>query len=58
MNISLSVFAPENWVSRVGSGSSIRRHPAHLHTKAESGAYGISPEFRGSVYLSAYLIVQ
>ena len=33
-------FAPENLVSRDGSGASpVPRQPAHLHTKAESGAY-------------------
>ena len=39
MNISLSVFAPENLVSRDGFGSPVPRQPAHLHTQAESGAY-------------------
>ena len=39
MNISLSAFAPENLVSRDGFGSPVPRHPAHLHTQAESGAY-------------------
>ena len=39
MNISLFAFAPENLVSRDGSGSSVPRQPAHLHTQAESGAY-------------------
>ena len=35
-----STFAPENLVSRDGSGSPVpRRQPAHLHTQAESGAY-------------------
>ena len=37
MNISLSLFAPENLVSRDGFGSSpVPRQPAHLHTQAES----------------------
>ena len=40
MNISLSTFAPENLVSRGGFGSPVpRRQPAHVHTRAESGAY-------------------
>ena len=39
MNISLSVFAPENLVSLDGFGSPVPRQPAHLHTQAESGAY-------------------
>ena len=39
MNISLSVFAPENLVSRDEFGSPVPRQPAHLHTQAESGAY-------------------
>ena len=46
MNISL-----ENLVSRDGLGSPVPRQPAHLHTQAESGAYGIPPDFRGGVYL-------
>ena len=51
--ISLSLFAPENLVSRDGFGSPVPRQPAHLHTQAESsGAYlGISPEFRDGVHL-------
>ena len=39
MNISLSLFKPENLVSRDGFGSPVPRQPAHLHTQAESGAY-------------------
>ena len=39
MNISLSAFVPENLVSRDGFGSPVPRQPAHLHTRAESGAY-------------------
>ena len=35
----LSAFAPENLVTRDGSGSPVPRQPAHLHTQAESGAY-------------------
>ena len=44
-------FAPENLVSRDGFGSPVPRQPAHLHTQAESGAYGIFPEFCGGVHL-------
>ena len=39
MDISLPPFAPENLVSRHGCGSPVLRHPAHLHTQAESRAY-------------------
>ena len=40
MNISLSVFVPENLVSRDGFGSPVPRQPAYLHThQAESGGY-------------------
>ena len=39
MDISLSPFAPEYFVSRHGFGSPGPRQPAHLHTQAESGAY-------------------
>ena len=49
INISLSAFVPENLVSRDGFGSPVPRQPAHLQTQAESGAYGIPPEFRGGV---------
>ena len=38
MNTSLSVFAPENLVSRDGFGSPVPRQPAHLHTQAELAA--------------------
>ena len=39
-NIFLSAFAPENLVSRHRFGSRpVPRQPAHLHAKAESGAY-------------------
>ena len=37
--ISLSAFAPEVLASRNGSGSLVRRQPAHLHTQAESDAF-------------------
>ena len=30
---------PKNLVSQDGFGSPVPRHPAHLHTQAESGAY-------------------
>ena len=49
--ISLSAFPAENFVSRDEFGSPVPRQPAHLHTQAESGAYGIPPEFRGGVHL-------
>ena len=39
MNISLSAFAPENFVSRDGFGGPTPRQSAHLHTQAEYGAY-------------------
>ena len=52
MNISLSAFAPENLVSRDGFGNPVPRQPAHLHTRAESGAYlRDSSEFRDSLLL-------
>ena len=35
----MSLFAPENLVSRDGFGSPVPRQPSHLHTQAESGAY-------------------
>ena len=35
MEGSLSPFAPENLVSRGGSGSPVPRQPAHLRTQAE-----------------------
>ena len=42
-------FAPENLVSRYGFDSPVPRQPAHPHTQAESGAYGIPPDFCGGV---------
>ena len=39
MNISMPPFAPENLVSRDGSGSPVPRQLAHLHSQAESGAF-------------------
>ena len=36
---SLPPFAPENMASRDEFGSPVPRQPAHLHTRAESGAY-------------------
>ena len=51
MIFSLSTLAPENLVSRDGFGRPVPRQPAHLHTQAKSGAYGIHPEFRGGVHL-------
>ena len=38
INISLSLFAPENLVPRDGFGSTSPCQPAHLHAQAESGA--------------------
>ena len=38
-SVSLSLFAPENLVSRDSFGSPVPRQPAHLHTQAESYAY-------------------
>ena len=49
INFSLFPFARENLVSRDGFGCSVPCQPAHLNTRAESGAYGIPPEFRGGV---------
>ena len=51
MNHSLSPFASKNLVSRDGFGNPVQRQSAHLHTQAESGAYGIPPESRGGVHL-------
>ena len=39
INISLSAFAPESFVSRDRFGSPIPRQSAHLHTQAESDTY-------------------
>ena len=50
MNISLSALAPENLLLRDGFDIPVPRQPAHVHTQAESGAYGIPPEFRGGVH--------
>ena len=38
-NIPLSPCVPENLVSRDGFSRPVPRHPAHLNTQAESGAY-------------------
>ena len=55
MNISLSPFAHENFVSRDGFGSPVPRQPAHFHTQAESGAYlrdsGLPSCAAASIYL-------
>ena len=54
MNIFLSAFAPDNFVSRDGFGNPVLRQPAHLHTQAESGAYltGFLPSSAAaSIYL-------
>ena len=39
INISLSLFAPENLVSRDRFGSPVPRQPAHLHTQAAPGSH-------------------
>ena len=39
LNISVSAFAPEKFVSRDWFDNLVSRHPAHLITQAESGAY-------------------
>ena len=50
-NLSLSPFAPENFISRNGFGSPVPRQPAHLQTLAESGAYlRDSSKFCGGVH--------
>ena len=50
----LSPYAPDNLVTRDGFSSPIPRQPAHLHTKAESGAYlrnsSRVPRRRPSIY--------
>ena len=55
---SLSPFAPENLVSRDGFGSPVPRQPAHLHTRAESGAYlrysSRVPRRRPFIYLNRH----
>ena len=38
-NIPLSPYVPENLVSRDGFSRPVPRQPAHLHARAESGAY-------------------
>ena len=46
-------------VSRDGFGSGpVPRQPAHLHTQAQPGAYGIPPEFRGGVHLFDSTIIR
>ena len=51
-NFPLSLYVPENLISRDGFSRPVPRQPAHLHTQAESGAYSrILPEFRGGVHL-------
>ena len=53
INISLSPYAPENLVSRIGFDSPVLCQPAHLHTHRLSLVltYGIPLEFRGGVHL-------
>ena len=48
---SLSPFAPENLVSRRVRPSRPASACSIPHTQAESGAYRISPDFRGGVHL-------
>ena len=54
----LSLFAPENSVSRDGFGSPIPRQPAHLHIQAESGAHSRDstrvPRRRPYIYLNRH----
>ena len=38
-NIPLSLYVPENLVSRGGFSSPVSRQPGNLHTQAETGAY-------------------
>ena len=45
---------PENLVPRDGFSSPVPRRHAHFHTQAESGAFGIPPEFRDGVHLFIY----
>ena len=58
IDIFLSAFAPENLVSRDGSGSTVSRQPTHLHTQAESGAYlrdsSRVPRQRSYIYLNRH----
>ena len=51
MNISLSVFAPENLVSRDGFGSPVPRQPAHSILGLNLLTYEILPDLRGGVHL-------
>ena len=56
MKISLSPFAPEHMISRNGSGSSVPRQPAHLHTLAEYGAVSSRvPRRRLFFYLNCHI---
>ena len=58
MNTSVSPFAPDNFVSRDGFGSSVPRQPAHLHIQAESGAcirdFSRFPRRRLFIYLNRH----
>ena len=52
MNISLSAFAPEKFVSRDGFGSPLPRQPAHSILRLNLVLkHGIPPEYRGGVHL-------
>ena len=58
MNFSLSLFAPENLISRHGFGSPVPRQLAHPHTQAESDAYlwdsSRVPRRRPFIYLNRH----
>ena len=48
----LSLFAPDNLVSRGGFKCPVPRQSPHLHTQAESGlTHGTPSDFRGGVHL-------
>ena len=52
-----SPCVPENLISRDGFSRPVPRQPARLHTQAESGAYGISPEFHTTVVQYSNMVV-
>ena len=52
VNISLSLFAPENLGSRDVFGRPVPRQCAHFHTQVESGAY--FPRRRPFIYLKCH----
>ena len=52
MNICLSAFAPENFVSRDGFGRPVPRQPVHSTLRLNLVlTRGIPPDLRGGVYL-------